>query len=83
MTDSLPIKPCPLCGGRTFLSCCENGAAWNGRWEIDCPDCGLTLTTDYLLDQAKPKKSDSKAFNRELAITLWNRRSNRSPFNEI
>ena len=68
------IKPCPLCGCRPILNCYENGASWSGMWEIECPRCELALTLHYLLDQAKPKKKDSKAFNRELAITRWNRR---------
>lgn len=69
------IKPCPLCGGRPLLNCYEHGASWGGMWEIDCPKCELALTLHYLLDQAKPNKNDSKEFNRELAITRWNRRA--------
>jgi len=68
------LKPCPLCGGKAFFTSFERGSEWSGEWEIDCPSCGLSLRTYYLLDQAKPKKKDSKAFNRELAITRWNRR---------
>lgn len=68
------LKRCPLCGGRPSLNCFARGAEWSGEWEIECPSCGLSLRTYYLLDQAKPKKKDSKAFNRELAIRRWNRR---------
>lgn len=68
------LKPCPLCGGRSFLSCFERGGDWGGEWAIDCPDCSLSLTTYYLLRLAKPKEIDSKEYNRELAIRRWNRR---------
>lgn len=73
MTEEL--KPCPLCGGRPFLNCFESGSNWNGEWEIDCPDCGLSLRTYYITEQGKPKKSDSKSFNKEVAITRWNMRA--------
>ena len=71
-TDEL--KPCPLCGGRPGLHCFERGGDWGGEWEIDCPSCGLSLRTYFIQDIGKPKKKDSKAFNRELAITRWNKR---------
>lgn len=69
------IKPCPLCGGRALMSYRETASDWSGEWEIECPKCYLILNTYYLLDQAKPNKNDSKEFNRELAITRWNRRA--------
>lgn len=69
------LKPCPLCGGEVYIGYRETASDWNGEWEIDCPKCDLILNTYYLLDQAKPKKADSKEFNRELASTRWNRRA--------
>ena len=68
------LKPCPLCGGKPFLDCYEDSIAWNGEYTIDCSSCGLSLKTSFIRDIAKPKMKDSKAFNRELAITRWNRR---------
>lgn len=69
------LEPCPLCRGSVTLTSYEYGASWNGKWEIECYPCSLTLTLHYIQDIAKPKKADSKAFNKELAITRWNRRA--------
>lgn len=73
MSDEL--KPCPLCGGSVTLTEYEYGSNWYGRWDISCHLCNLTLTTDYLLPQAEPKKEDSKEYARKLALKRWEKRA--------
>lgn len=69
------LKPCPLCGGEAFIYDHEISADWYGKWDISCHLCNLTLTTDYLLPQAEPKKEDGKEYARQTAIKRWERRT--------
>ena len=69
------LKCCPLCGAKPTMGCWEDALAQNGRWEIDCEKCNLTLTTYYLMDDyEKPKKADSKLSSYKVALKRWNRR---------
>jgi len=68
---SADLKRCPLCNRVPRLDSYEDTLAQNGTWVIECVECGLELTT-YFIMEGNPGADKRKMLT--LAVRRWNRR---------
>lgn len=66
-----PIKPCPMCGREPEILETDDALAASGKWEIECFECGLVLTTHFIME-GYPGADKRRMLT--LAVRRWNRR---------
>ena len=64
------LKPCPFCGDPEINYWdLDDGLAANGRWEIECDGCDMTMTVWYELVGREKQRAW------KLILKKWNRRA--------
>ena len=83
VVESDMLKPCPFCGGRPYIQTYELGDTCVGA-RVVCPSCHVSTTREcqsWRVWHGDDELTRTLAMGR--AISLWNRRAERTAFIEV